>query len=363
MQVALTGLGQSGRTSLFAAMGGTAAPPGGGPGGRPGKAPVVAVKVPDARLEWLRDLYKPRKFTPASVEFLDMAGLRFDDPDAKSDTTQTIAALRQADCLVLVVRAFPGDDVPPYRGKVDPVRDREEILAEFGLSDLMMIEKRIETLGKSITKPSKTQEQDKREHALMVRCREAAEAGKPLAGVVQTPEEAKMVKSFGFLTQKPMLWVLNVGETELPEPKIPDAFKDGRFPVFALSAKVERDLAELSEADRAEFASGYGLTEPGKNRVVRGTYEAMGLISFLTAGEDEVRAWTIKKGDSAVEAAGAIHSDLAVSFIKAETVSFADLKTCGDLKTARATGKLRQEGKSYIVQDGDVIEIKAGKAK
>jgi GTP-binding protein YchF len=360
MQVALAGLGQSGRSSLFAAMGGgTAAVP-----GRPGRAPVVAVKVPDARLEWLRDQYQPKKFTPASIEFLDMGGLRFDDPQLAGENTQVVAQLRMADCLALVVRAFDNADVAAYRGKVDPVRDREELYSEFALSDLQMIENRLERLGKSITKPSKTQEQDKREHALMLRCKEAIEADRPLSEVITNPEEAKAVRSFGFLTQKPILWVINVNESALPEPKIPDAFTGGKSPVFALSAKVEKDLAELDEADRAAFAAELGLTtEPAKNRLIRGCYDAMGLISFLTAGEDEVRAWTIKRGDTAVEAAGAIHSDLAVSFIKAETIGFEDLKAAGSLKNARAVGKVRQEGKGYAVQDGDVIEIKAGKAK
>lgn len=360
MQVALAGLGQSGRSSLFAALGGAGAAAG---AARPGRAPIVSVKVPDHRLDWLRDQYQPKKFTPASIEFLDLPQMRFDDPQYASETTQVITQLRQVDCVVLVVRAFDGDAAVPYRGSVNPERDRSELIGEFAISDLQMIEKRLERLGKSITKPSKTQEQDKREHALMLRCQQAVEANRPLSEVITNPEEAMAVRSFGFLTQKPILWAVNVSESALPTPTVPKAFSDGKAPVFALSAKVEKDIAELDEADRATFAAELGLTESVKSRLIRGCYDAMGLISFLTAGEDEVRAWTLHKGASAVEAAGAIHSDLAVSFIKAETIGFEELKSLGSLKAARAVGKVRQEGKSYIVQDGDVIEIKAGKAK
>lgn len=362
MQVALAGLGQSGRTSLFAALGGSTAAAGGG--GRGGNTPVVAVKVPDPRLDWLREQYNPKKFTPASIDVLDMAGLRFDDHQAAGENTRIVSALRLVDCIVAVIRGFEGADAAAYRGSVDPVRDRNELYAEFALADLAMVESRLDKLNKAIGKSgSKALEQDKREQALLVRCQEALEQNKALLEILRNPDEIKMVKSFSFLTQKPIVWALNVSESALPEPTIPPAFAAGSAPVFALCAKAEKDLAELDPADRAVFAAELGIKESAKDRLIRGCYDAMGLISFLTSGEDEVRAWTLHKGATAVEAAGAIHSDLADSFVKAETVAYADLRAAGGMKAARAVGKLRQEGKGYIVADGDVIEIKAGKAK
>jgi hypothetical protein len=236
MQAALTGLGRSGRSCLFAALGGSASTA----GGRGGHAPVVAVKVPDPRLDWLREQHNPKKFTPASLEFLDMPGLLFDDALRAAENGRIAAQLRQTDCLVAVLRAFDAAEAPAYRGAVDPVRDWRELRTEFAVSDLAMIESRLEKLAKSLSKGAgKTLEQDKREQALLLRCKEALEQNLVLSQVLRNPEEARLVKSFAFLTQKPMVWVVNVAESALPEPKPPAELASAGGPVFALCAKVE----------------------------------------------------------------------------------------------------------------------------
>lgn len=348
MKFALIGPPQSGKSTLFTAI--TGQPPDPAQAGMERRA---VVKVPDPRLDVLAGIYKPKKYTEATLEFIDVPGISLVDPHGQAEFRRCVADLRTCDGLVAVVRRFESSGVAKYRDRIDPKADLEELHTELLFSDLEQVTKRIEKLDKQASKPSKTQEQDKRELALMQRVHGCLEKEKPVGEAIHNEEEAKLAASFGFLMQKPLLVVINVGEAEM---KAPPAFSHPLAQaVISLSAEIEAEIAQLPAADRAAFLADMGLSEPAKNRLIRGCYEAVGLISFLTAGEEEVRAWTIKKGMSAVEAAGKIHSDIQRGFIRAETVAFSDLKAGGDMKGAKAAGKVRLEGKGYIVADGDVI--------
>jgi hypothetical protein len=285
-----------------------------------------------------------------------MPGFSLESPSQQGEFRRHLASLRSCDGLVAVVRAFQGADVPAYRGRVDPVKDLQELHTEFMFADLEQVANRIDRLKKQMTKPSKTHEQDKHELGLLERCQHALESDMPLSAVLRDPEEAKLVSSFAFLTQKPLLVVLNVSEAEAAGPvenPMPYAVA-----TIKLSAKLEADLSQLSGEDQNTFLEEFGLAEPVRGRFLRSCMQALGLISFLTTGEDESRAWPIRKGTVAVDAAGVIHSDIARGFIRAETVSFEDLKTAGDMKTSRAHGKVRLEGKEYVVKDGDVVNVR-----
>ncbi len=349
MDIALVGPPLSGKSTLFQAVSGHAP-------GHAGGETRAAVKVPDSRVDWLSEKFKSKKTTYATFNVLDMPGMSQETPAQQAEFRRHLGALRTCDGLVAVVRAFPGADVPAYRGRVDPVKDVQELRSEMMFADLEQVANRVDRLKKQLTKPVKTHEQDKRELDLLERCQKALESDKPLSEVLRDPEEAKLVSSFGFLTQKPLLVVLNVAETEAARPV------EQEMPYAAatvkLSARLEADLSQLSGEDQKTFLAEYGLAEPVRGRFLRACMQAIGLISFLTCGEDESRAWPIRKGTHAVDAAGTIHTDLAKGFIRAETVAFDDLKAAGDMKTAKAQGKVRLEGKDYVVKDGDVLNIR-----
>jgi GTP-binding protein YchF len=348
MKFALIGPPQSGKSTLFTAI--TGQPP------DPAQMSVerrAAVKVPDERLEFLAALYKPKKRTEATLEFIDVPGISLSDPHGQAEFRRYAADLRTCDGLVAVVRAFESPAVAPYRGRIDPKGDLDELHTELLFADLEQVTKRIEKLEKAATKPSKTQEAERRELALMQRIHALLEKEQPIGGAVHNEEEQKLSTSFGFLMQKPLLVVINVGEGDVQKPP---AFEHPTAAgTIALSAEIEAEIAQLPAADRAAFLADLGLREPAKNRLIRACYDAVGLISFLTAGEEEVRAWTIRRNTPAVEAAGKIHTDIQRGFIRAETIAFSELKAAGDMKAAKAGGKVRLEGKAYIVQDGDVI--------
>jgi GTP-binding protein YchF len=349
MDIALVGPPLSGKSTLFQAVSGHAA-------GHTGGETRAAVKVPDPRVDWLSEKFKSKKTTYATFNVLDLPGLSQETPSQQAEFRRHLGTLRSCDGLVAVVRAFESAEVPAYRDRVDPVKDVQELREEMMFADLEQVANRIERLRKQLTKPVKTQEQDKRELDLLERCQKALESDMPLSEVLRDPEEAKMLSSFGFLTQKPLLVVLNVAETDAAKPV------DQEMPYAAatikLSAKLEADLSQLSGDDQKTFLEEYGLAEPVRGRFLRACMQAIGLISFLTCGEDESRAWPIRNGTTAVDAAGTIHSDLARGFIRAETVAFEDLKAAGDLKTAKAQAKVRLEGKDYVVKDGDVLNIR-----
>lgn len=351
MKIAFVGPPQSGKTTLFRAVTGQFEDPTHGMQER-----VAVVKVPDTRLDFLAALYKPKKVTPATIEIVDVPGFSQTTAQQQAEFRRHIPNLKLCDGLVAVVRAFDNPDIVAYRDRVDPKADLEELQAELIFADLETVANRIERLEKALTKPTKTHDQEKRELALLQRCRDALENEKPLSGVVTTDEEQKLVKGFRFLTQMPLIVVVNVSDRDARAPKL---FDDPHArAMIGLCANTEADIAQLPPDDRKAFLEDLGVREPAKDRLIQACYEGVGLISFLTYGEDEVRAWSIRRGTVAVDAAGEIHTDLARGFIRAETVAFEDLRAAGDMKAAKAAGKVRLEGKTYVVQDGDCIIIK-----
>ena len=353
MEIAVTGLPGSGQSTVFAALAGRALPL---EGARRGEAPVAVVKVPDARVPALAELFNPRKVTPAEVRYVEAPGLTHAGR-ATEGWTALLTQLRQADAILLVVRAFDDPAYPHPAGSVDPARDLGEMQAELLLADMMAVEKRLERLERETKAGAKPQQAQERE--LLMRCKVKLDAGEPLRELEWSAAERKLVSGFGFLTLKPLLLLANSGaETpaEQLQPLTAEAARLGA-PFLALDGKLEKELVELEPAEQAEMLAAFGLEEPALGRAIRASYAVLDLISFFTVGEDEVRAWTIKRGATAPEAAGAIHSDLQRGFIRAEVVTAPDLLRLRTLAEARRHGLLRSEGKSYVVQDGDVINV------
>lgn len=349
MKAALLGLTQSGKSTIFSAISGKAIPPMGATA-----IEEAIVPVPDGRLDWLEALYKPKKKTRATIDVLDLPGFSFLDDHGRSAARRLIGPIRTADMLVLVVRAFENPAVPAYRNSVDWKRDLAELQTELLLSDLELVTTRIEKLEKQVHKPTKTQAQDKAELAIQKKLQDAIEAEKPISSVIETDQELAVIKSLGFLTLKPMAIVVNVSEDQVGE----SIELDGPVPAVPMCAQLEQELAQLDEESRAAFMTDLGITESAAAKFVQMCYSALGLISFLTAGADEVRAWPIHNGTVAVDAAGKVHSDIKRGFIRAETIAYADLKELGSEKEVKAAGKTRLEGKEYLVKDGDIINFR-----
>jgi len=350
MRVALVGPPQSGKSTLFAAVVGAA-------GSavhvdRPDEPHLATVKVPDERLEWVASLSNPKKITHAEIELLDLPGLDLSSEAGRDHAKTHFAAMRQSDMLCFVVRGFSDPTVPAYRGRVDPAADVEELIAEMLFADLEQVTARIGKLQSALRKPTAQRDQQQRELELMQRLAEALEADKPISDAVRTDAEAKLLRSFAFCSQLPTLAVLNCDEDALGRPGPRSV---GPLPCLQLSAKIEQELAQLSPQERGEFLQDLGIGESARDRLIRACYERMNLVSFFTVNPNECRAWSVPAGTDALTAAGLIHSDIARGFIRAETVAYDDLKAAGDVKAAKAAGKVRLEGKSYVVQDGDVI--------
>src|SRR5271169_556127 len=358
MKTGIIGLPQVGKTSLFGIL--TKVHLSGQAYSNPRQAHIGVAKVPDERLDKLAALYHPKKLTHASVEYVDVGAI---GQDALKETAY-IGHLRQVDALIHVLRAFESDEIP-HVGPIDPLRDIKNVEFDLMVSDLGQIEKRLERLEKDLKK-MKTPELEK-ENELLIQAKAQIESEKPLREMEMTPEDKKRLRGFMFLSEKPILYVLNIGESTTLGKDLDEAVaKYGLTDVaarpntgaLAVCAKVEAELAEMSDEDAAEFLGSYGLQESGLVRLIRKTYELLGLISFFTVGEDECRAWTVERGSKAVEAAGAIHTDLSKHFIRAETVHWDQLLDAGSEAEARARGTLRLEGKEYIVKDGDVMHIR-----
>jgi ribosome-binding ATPase len=317
------------------------------------------VQVPDPRLAVLADLVQPERTVPAAVEFVDIAGLVKGASEGEGLGNQFLANIREVDAIVHVVRCFEDDDIQHVMGPVDPVRDREVINIELGLADLASVEKRLD----KTTRAAKSGDaQAKLEQRLLEAVRDALAAGQAARIVAPTPEEAAAYRGFNLLTSKPVLYAANVAEEDLAggnrhvEALRAALAKDRETAeVVTFSAKVEAELAELAPEDRAEFLESLGVSESGLDRLAHAAYHLLGLRSYFTAGEKEVRAWTIHQGDKAPAAAGVIHSDFEKGFIRAETVAYEDFVREGGWKGAREQGLARAEGKEYVVQDGDVL--------
>ncbi len=353
MKVALLGLLQSGKSTIFAGLSGKAIPP-------PGSTAIeeAIVPVPDERLNWMTEHYKPKKTIHATIDCLDLPGFNFADEHGRAAARRLINQIRTIDMLVLVVRAFENSAVPPYRDSINPVRDLAELQTELLLSDLELITTRIERLEKQLHKPTKNHVHDKAELELQKKLQEAIESEKPISTAIETDEQLEMIKSLGFLTLKPMAVAVNTGEDKLDEKFDFSEQLNSSAPTITICAKLQYELSQLDNKSRAEFMADLGITESAANKFVKSCYSALGLISFLTVGSDEVRAWPITKGTSALDAAGKVHTDIKRGFIRAETFHFADLKELGSEKALKAAGKIRLEGKEYIVHDGDIINFR-----
>jgi ribosome-binding ATPase len=352
MQTGIIGLPLAGKTSLFriltrARVEAHAAP---------NQAHVGIARVPDDRLVKLAEVFQPKKITYATIEYVDIGGLQKD----REKNAASLVPLREADALALVVRLFEDPAVSYEGGKLDAMRDIESVEIELMLNDLEQASKRIERVEKDLKK--KKDPLLEAELNLFARCRQALESETPLRELDFKPEESKMLHGFKFLSQKPMLYVLNLGDEEASDADravekhhLEKLATKPNTAIVPFCGKIEAELAELEDAEAAEMMRAYGLAESGRNRLIQATYRLLGLISFLTCGEPEVRAWTIERGGTAPEAAGAIHSDIQRGFIKAEVVNWRDLLAVGSFAAARGRGQVRLEGKEYVVQEGDVI--------
>lgn len=356
-RLALVGTPQTGKTTLFCALTGSdyaTALAQAGAGG--GKARVGVAKIHDARLERLSAFWKPKKHTPAVVEFADTASLVL-TPEGRDKNNQLLASFRnETDGLVLVVAAWKGDNAAALRTEAEVKAEVDQLATEFVFADMAIAEARIEKLKVQVTKPTPTQAKDKQELEVLKQLHAAFGEGKPASSVALKGEDAKLVKGFRFLSEKPCVVALNVPETALGR-----TFSVPGYAVVPVCAKLELELLGMEPAEREAFMGDYGLKKLATPDLVMAAFRSLGLQYFFTAGDDECRAWIIRKGDDAVEAASKIHSDLARGFVAAEVVSFADWEAAGgDMKVVKAKARLRQEGKTYVVADGDIINIKSG---
>jgi ribosome-binding ATPase len=352
MQTGIIGLGQSGKTSLFRILTRARVDA----HNAPNQAHVGIARVPDERVAKLAEVFKPKKITYATIEYVDVGGLQKD----REKNAASLVPLREADALAHVVRLFENPAVPHPSGSIDLMRDIESVDIELMLNDLEQSSKRIERVEKDLKK--KKDLQLEAELQVLMRCKQALESEKPLRELEFRPEEAKMLTGFLFLTRKPMLYVLNLGDEEAPEiDRVAEKYRleklasKAQTAVVPFCGKIEAELAELSDAEAQEIMAAYGLKESGRDRLIQASYRLLGLISFLTCGEPECRAWTIERGMNAQKAAGAIHSDIEKNFIKAEVVNWEDLLKAGSFAVARERAQVRLEGKEYVVKDGDVI--------
>ena len=342
MNVGIFGHGGAGKSTLFRALAG-------GEGVSQGKqAGVCAIKVPDDRVDRLAEIFRPKKVTHVSISFHDI-----DAGEPEFLSVQALAAMRNMDVLAVLLRGFSDDFHPAPPGGLSPPAEFREIASAMVLSDYLVAQKRIERMTKEARRDA--------EWTALHKAIEAFERDIPLRRVDIRGEEERAISGFRFISRIPMLLVLNVGEEGLggePYPELSKAAEEAKAPLVRLCAKVEEEISRLSPAEQAEFLREMGIARSARDQLVRGAFDAMEYISFITVGEDEVRAWNVRRGTTALGAAGRIHSDLEKGFIRAEVIPCEDFLRCGSMAKARTEGKLRLEGKEYIVKDGEIFHVR-----
>ena len=325
---------------------------------------VGMVSVPDARLDYLAEIHHPKKFTPATIEFLDIAGLVKGASKGEGLGNKFLSHIREVDAIVHVVRCFEDENITHVDGNVDPVRDMETISFELIFADMETVEKRLAKAEKMQKSGDKKYVQ---EAAALKRLYAALESGKPARTVERSDAEQALLRDLFLLTDKPIIYVANISEDELGTPadalplvaRLKKRLESEQAQLLIISAKVEEELAALPQEEKQLFMQELGIAQSGLDQLVQESYRLLGLISFLTAGEDEVRAWPIRRGTKAPQAAGKIHTDFERGFIKAEVIAFDELKALdGDMVKAKEKGLIRQEGKEYVMKDGDVVFFK-----
>ncbi|MCL2247864.1 MAG: redox-regulated ATPase YchF [Oscillospiraceae bacterium] len=358
MKIGLVGLNQTGKTTLFRLL--TGKDESSTSGGGKGTANIGTGIVPDERVDFLTGLYKPKKITYAKIELTDVAGFAVSENSGNSNAARFLNDVRGCDALVHVLRAFESDSVVHGFDTLDPMRDFEAVKTELLFADLEMIEKRIGRIktGKKVTK------ENEKEIALLERCFAWLENGGTILDMEMTEEERLEIRGFAFLTEKPALIVVNVDESQWESKQWKNATElkslctEQSIPLIELCVGVELEISELPEDDRVTFMEDMGIEIPGVAALAMAVYELLGLISFLTVGEDEVRAWTIESGTVARKAAGKIHTDIERGFIRAEVVKYADIHELGAMAKVKENGLFKLEGKEYVVADGDIINFR-----
>lgn len=358
LKVGIVGLPNVGKSSLFNALTAAGAPSENYPFCTVDPN-VGTVEVPDPRLEKIHELTGSRTIVPTVMQFVDIAGLVKGASEGEGLGNQFLGNIREVDAVAHVLRCFDDSDITHVLGDVDPVRDREIVETELALADLDMVERRLDRVAK---KAKSGEKEAIKEQAVLQKVFEALSNGRPVRQLEFDSEERKVLKTFQLLTSKPVLYVANVAEDDLPEGDNPwvralretvEAEDAGE--VVVICSAIESELAELEPDEKAEFLADMGLDEPGLDRLIHAAYHLLGLLTFFTTGENESRAWTARQGSTAPEAAGVIHSDFQRGFIRAETIAFDTYTEIGSWKDARDRGLLRSEGKEYVVQDADIM--------
>jgi ribosome-binding ATPase len=363
MKAGIIGLPSSGKTTVFNAITGGTAEVHAFAGSGQAAPNLAVVSVPDPRLTWLFDLYKPKKTTPATLELVDVAGVMPGQAKKEGLSGDMLTNLRQVEALVDVVRAFKDESLPHPAGSVDAERDAKSLAEELIIADLIVVEKRLAKIDADIQR-KKGPEQNllQAEKDLLQRFQKCLSEEKPLRDESINEEEQKIIRGYTFLSMKPLLVVSNIEEAAISEAEKntrKNGSASGKNPIpIKFCAKAEMEIAQMDESEQGEFLKMLGIQEPARARLIKAIYELLDLISFFTVGEDEVKAWTISRGTPAQEAARKIHSDIARGFIRAEVVSYEVLKEHGSWNHAKEKGLVRLEGKDYIVQDGDCINFR-----